>query len=162
MIWQSGNWTNGAPMSSYPEIRRWKPKRRLSLGEASCRSVGLLASRSAEYCRSIHHFQCQPDARPSCLCLFEQNRNQTPYSIANHIVAITNDFIPYLNQWNIDPAKVSVIPNWGPIEQIPVLPRNNQFSDSHGFSEKFVILYCGTLGKKQGIQAHRRHRCRSG
>ena len=73
-------------------------------------------------------------------------------TIANHIVAITDDFLPYLNQWNIDPAKVSVIPNWGPIEQIPVLPRNNRFSDCHGLNEKFVILYSGTLGKKQGIQ----------
>jgi len=73
-------------------------------------------------------------------------------TIANHIVAITDDFLPFLIQWNIDPAKVSIIPNWGPIQQIPVLPRNNQFSDRHGLSEKFVILYCGTLGKKQGIK----------
>ena len=73
-------------------------------------------------------------------------------SIANHIVAITEDFIPYLNQWNIDLDKVSIIPNWGPIEQIPVLPRINQFSSNYGLNEKFVILYCGTLGKKQNIQ----------
>ena len=71
---------------------------------------------------------------------------------ADHIVSITHDFIPFLNQWNIAPSKVSVIPNWGSIEQIPVLPRNNQFSDHNGLNEKFVILYCGTLGKKQGIQ----------
>ena len=71
---------------------------------------------------------------------------------ADHIVSITDDFIPYLNQWNIDSSKVSVIPNWGSIEQIPVLPRNNKFSDRYGLNEKFVILYCGTLGKKQGIQ----------
>ncbi|WP_319405217.1 glycosyltransferase family 4 protein [uncultured Desulfosarcina sp.] len=71
---------------------------------------------------------------------------------ADRIVSITEDFIPFLNQWNIDPSKVSVIPNWGPIEQIPVLPRNNQFSERNGLNEKFVILYCGTLGKKQGIQ----------
>ena len=73
-------------------------------------------------------------------------------SIADHIVAITDDFIPYLNQWNIDLDKVSIIPNWGPIERIPVLPRINPFSKNHGLNEKFVILYCGTLGKKQDIQ----------
>ena len=71
---------------------------------------------------------------------------------ADHIVSITDDFIPFLNQWNIDPSKVSVIPNWGSIEQIPVLPRNNKFSNQYGLNEKFVILYCGTLGRKQGIQ----------
>ena len=73
-------------------------------------------------------------------------------SKANHIIAITNDFIPFLKQWNINPAKVSIIPNWGPIEQIPVLSRKNRFSDQYGLNEKFVILYSGTLGKKQDIK----------
>ena len=58
----------------------------------------------------------------------------------------------YLNQWNINPAKVSIIQNWGPIEQIPVLSRKNRFSDQYGLNEKFVILYSGTLGKKQDIK----------
>ncbi len=33
-----------------------------------------------------------------------------------------------------------------------MLPRNNKFSNQYGLNEKFVILYCGTLGRKQGIQ----------
>jgi glycosyltransferase involved in cell wall biosynthesis len=70
---------------------------------------------------------------------------------ADHIISITDDFYPYLNTWNIDPAKVSLIPNWGPIEQIPVLPRKNPFSARYGLNEKFVVLYAGTLGKKQNI-----------
>jgi len=73
-------------------------------------------------------------------------------SRANHIIAITDDFIPFLKQWNIDPDKVSIIPNWGPIEQIPVIERRNRFSDKYGLNEKFVILYSGTLGKKQDIK----------
>ena len=73
-------------------------------------------------------------------------------SKSNHIISITDDFIPILKQWNIDTNKISIIPNWGPIEQIPVLPRKNQFSDLHGLNEKFIILYSGTLGKKQDIQ----------
>lgn len=71
---------------------------------------------------------------------------------ADHIISITDDFYPYLNAWNIDPAKVSLIPNWGPIEQIPVLPRKNRFSAHHGLDEKFAVLYSGTLGKKQDVQ----------
>lgn len=73
-------------------------------------------------------------------------------SLANHVVSITDDFSPYLNKWNIDPAKVTLIPNWGSIERIPVLPRINDFSEHKGISGKFVILYSGTLGKKQDIQ----------
>ena len=72
-------------------------------------------------------------------------------SRADHIVAITDDFKPFLRKWHIDLGKTSVIPNWGPIERIPVLPRRNSFSEQHGLSDKFVIVYSGTLGKKQGI-----------
>lgn len=70
---------------------------------------------------------------------------------ADHIVSITDDFAAYLHQWDIDMVKVSVIPNWGPIEQIPVLPRKNPFSDHYGLNDKFIVLYAGTLGKKQDI-----------
>ena len=73
-------------------------------------------------------------------------------SKADQIVSVTDDFTRYLNQWRIDPAKISIIPNWGPIEQIPVLPQTNHFSYQHGLTDKFVILYAGTLGKKQGIR----------
>jgi colanic acid biosynthesis glycosyl transferase WcaI len=71
---------------------------------------------------------------------------------ANHIVSITDDFSPFLKRWRITPNKVSVIPNWGPIEQIPVLPRNNSFSKRHGLNGKFVLLYAGTLGRKQNVR----------
>lgn len=73
-------------------------------------------------------------------------------SKANHIIAITDGFIPFLQQWNIDTAKVSIIKNWGPLEQIPVMSRKNRFSDHYGLSDKFVVLYSGTLGKKQDIK----------
>ena len=71
---------------------------------------------------------------------------------ANHIIAITEDFIPFLKGWNIDTAKVSIIQNWGPIEKIPVIYRKNRFSDKYDLNDKFVVLYSGTLGKKQEIK----------
>ncbi len=73
-------------------------------------------------------------------------------SKASHIVSISDDFSLYLKRWEIESTKVSVIPNWGPIEQIPVLPRKNRFSERHGLDDKFVVLYAGTLGKKQSIR----------
>jgi len=71
---------------------------------------------------------------------------------ANHIIAITEDFLPFLKQWNIDTDKVSFIPNWGPIEKIPVINRRNKFSIKYELNDKFVVLYSGTLGKKQDIK----------
>jgi len=71
---------------------------------------------------------------------------------ANHIVAITDDFIPFLKKWNIDPVKVSIIKNWGPIEQIPVKNKKNNFSVKYNIDQKFVVLHSGTLGKKQNFR----------
>ena len=73
-------------------------------------------------------------------------------SKANHIIAITEDFIHFLKGWKIDTGKVSVIPNWGPIEKIPVISRKNRFSVQYELNDKFVVLYSGTLGKKQDIK----------
>ena len=70
---------------------------------------------------------------------------------ADHIVSITDDFIPILERWNIDQNKITTIPNWGPIEQIPVLSRHNRFADQHGLTNRFVLLYAGTLGMKQDL-----------
>lgn len=72
-------------------------------------------------------------------------------SQANHVITITQDFLPILKRWQIDPIKTSVIPNWGPIEQISPLPRKNEFSEVHRLNDNFILLYSGTLGKKQDI-----------
>ena len=71
---------------------------------------------------------------------------------ANHIIIITEDFIPVLKGWNIDTERVSIIQNWGPIEKIPVILRKNRFSVKYELNDKFVVLYSGTLGKKQDIK----------
>lgn len=71
---------------------------------------------------------------------------------ASHVVSINDDFLPDLYRWKINPDKITVIPNWGPIEQIPVLPRRNPFSDRYELSDRFVVLYSGTLGRKQDIR----------
>ncbi len=67
---------------------------------------------------------------------------------SKHVVAITNDFKDIVQDWGIEPKRVSVIPNWAPIEKIQVLNKSNPFSKKHGLDEKFVVLYSGTLGMK--------------
>ncbi|RYD64536.1 MAG: glycosyltransferase WbuB [Verrucomicrobiaceae bacterium] len=65
------------------------------------------------------------------------------------IVAITADFTPILaGEFGVDPERVSVVPNWAVIEEIPVHPKDNAWSRSHGLHDKFVYLYSGTIGMK--------------
>lgn len=65
------------------------------------------------------------------------------------IVAITSDFTPILaGEFGVDPERVSVVPNWAVIEEIPVQPKDNAWSRRHGLHDKFVFLYSGTIGMK--------------
>ncbi|WAC21497.1 glycosyltransferase family 4 protein [Luteolibacter sp. SL250] len=65
------------------------------------------------------------------------------------VIAITEDFAPVLSQeFGVDPSRVAVIPNWALIDEIPSLPKDNDWSRKHGLHDKFVFLYTGTIGMK--------------
>jgi colanic acid biosynthesis glycosyl transferase WcaI len=68
---------------------------------------------------------------------------------SDHIVTITSDFIPILeDEFGIPATKVTTIPNWAPIESLPVTPKQNPWSEEFGLDNSFVFLYSGTLGMK--------------
>ena len=67
---------------------------------------------------------------------------------SDHIVTIADDFVVKISDWGINKTKSTVIPNWSPIEQIPVLPKVNTYSLKHNIDHKFVVLYSGTMGMK--------------
>lgn len=67
---------------------------------------------------------------------------------SDHIVTISDEFVKIISDWGINKNKITVIPNWSPIEQIPVLPKDNAFSLKYNINNKFVVLYSGTMGMK--------------
>jgi glycosyltransferase involved in cell wall biosynthesis len=68
---------------------------------------------------------------------------------SDSIIAITGSFATILKDWQIELEKVHIIPNWGPLNSIPVKHKLNPFCLEYGLCEKFVVLYSGTLGMKQ-------------
>ncbi len=64
------------------------------------------------------------------------------------IVIIADDFLPLLRRWGVDEGRVAVIENWAPIDELPVLPRDNAWAGEHGLGDQAVFLYSGTLGFK--------------
>lgn len=81
---------------------------------------------------------------------------------SSKIIAITDDFTPILaSEFGVDPANVTVVPNWALIEEIPVLPKDNPWSRHHALHDKFVYLYSGTIGMKHNpamlLELARRH-----
>jgi glycosyltransferase involved in cell wall biosynthesis len=67
---------------------------------------------------------------------------------SDEVVVISEDFLPQLRRWCIDDARVSVIENWAPLDELPPLPRENAWAQEHGLTGHPVFLYSGTLGFK--------------
>lgn len=67
---------------------------------------------------------------------------------SDHIIAITEDFVPALAGFGVGRAKITVIENWAPRDELPVRPRDNDWSRQHGLNGQLTFLYAGTLGLK--------------
>ncbi len=67
---------------------------------------------------------------------------------SNHVVLITDSFLARTDKWRIPRERISVIPNWGALDDIQVSSRNNPWSALHLNSRSNIALYSGTLGMK--------------
>jgi glycosyltransferase involved in cell wall biosynthesis len=67
---------------------------------------------------------------------------------SDHIVSISEDFLPVLDRWRINKNNITVINNWAPITDIPVLKKQNDWAKLHEVENKFCFIYSGTLGFK--------------
>jgi glycosyltransferase involved in cell wall biosynthesis len=66
---------------------------------------------------------------------------------SEHIVAISPTFLDRLAEWGVA-WKSSVVPNWAPIDELPLRPPDNPWSKRLGLVGHPVVLYSGTLGLK--------------
>ncbi|HEY2010108.1 MAG TPA: glycosyltransferase family 4 protein [Rhizomicrobium sp.] len=82
---------------------------------------------------------------------------------ADHIVAITPDFVPFLEKLGVPRHMITVIENWAPVDEIIPLPRDNAWKCEQGLSGKKVVLYSGTLGLKHNpaLLSHTAAQCQA-
>lgn len=66
---------------------------------------------------------------------------------ARAVVVIADSFVPVHAEWGTA-DKVSVIPNWAPVDEIRPVERDNAWAREHELLDKPVLLYSGTLGLK--------------
>lgn len=67
---------------------------------------------------------------------------------ADHIILITEAFRPQTEAWGVSADRVSIIPNWGAIDEIPIRQKDNAWAQEQGLTGKPVCLYTGTLALK--------------
>lgn len=66
---------------------------------------------------------------------------------ARAVVVIADSFVDVHRQWGTA-DKVTVIPNWAPLDEIRPVPRDNAWAREHDLVERRTLLYSGTLGLK--------------
>jgi glycosyltransferase involved in cell wall biosynthesis len=64
------------------------------------------------------------------------------------VVLITEDFKDQMRQWGVPDERMTVIPNWAVLDDLPVGDKDNPWSRSHNLHDKRVLLYSGTLAMK--------------
>ena len=67
---------------------------------------------------------------------------------AAHVVHITDSFTKVTDGWGIPRARVSVIPNWGALNEIPMLPHETDWARRNGLKRAQRVVYSGTLALK--------------
>ncbi len=63
------------------------------------------------------------------------------------VVAISPTFLERLACWGVA-DKTIVVPNWAPLDELPLCAADNEWSDRVGLRGRRVVLYSGTLGLK--------------
>lgn len=83
---------------------------------------------------------------------------------SDKIVLISEGFLDVLDRWRIERRKVAVMPLWAPLEELPLRPKDNPWSQRHGLATGLNIVYSGTLGTKHNpsllVEIARRYRAR--
>jgi glycosyltransferase involved in cell wall biosynthesis len=64
------------------------------------------------------------------------------------VVAISEDFRPHLDAWRVPADRVTIQPNWAPLDDVTPMPKSNLWSEVHGLDRFPIFLYSGTLGRK--------------
>jgi colanic acid biosynthesis glycosyl transferase WcaI len=68
---------------------------------------------------------------------------------ARGVICISSAFEATLDRWRVPASGRVVIPNWAPIDELPILPEQHLLHDILGLrAEHRVVLYSGTLGYK--------------
>jgi colanic acid biosynthesis glycosyl transferase WcaI len=74
------------------------------------------------------------------------------YRGAERVAVISGGFKENLIAKGVSDAKITIISNWLDTREIVPVPRNNEFARTHGLTDKFVVLYSGTIGMISGAE----------
>lgn len=70
-------------------------------------------------------------------------------TLADEVISISKSFNSIIEGWGIESKKIVLFENWAQINEIPLVSKDNVFSEKYSLKNSFNIIYTGTLGMKQ-------------
>jgi colanic acid biosynthesis glycosyl transferase WcaI len=109
--------------------------------------------------KSIFHVQdMQPDAavdlgmlRPGRLTNFFYFVERLTYRLVDRVSTISQGMRQKIVGKGIPAEKVDLLPNWANEDFVRPLDRETDYRNEWGLADKFVVLYAGNMGVKQGL-----------
>lgn len=77
-----------------------------------------------------------------------RHKERVLLAAADHAIQITEDFRPFLEEAGLTAGNITTIPNWAPLDELPLRDKSNAWSRAHDLDDRFVFLYSGTMGLK--------------
>lgn len=106
----------------------------------------------------VHIQDLQPDAaadlgmiRSKTVLKLLYRAEKFIYDRASLVSTISGKMREKVMSKGIDGNKLLLFPNWADFEAVKPLPKDNKFRKEHGLAGKFVVLYSGNIGEKQGL-----------
>ncbi|HVT27851.1 MAG TPA: glycosyltransferase family 4 protein, partial [Lacipirellulaceae bacterium] len=72
---------------------------------------------------------------------------------SDKIVVISEGFLPAIESWGVPTSNIEVVPLWPPLDDLPVVQKENDWSRRHGFDRTVNLIYAGTLGTKHNPES---------
>ncbi|WP_422385473.1 glycosyltransferase family 4 protein [Oceanicaulis alexandrii] len=79
---------------------------------------------------------------------YYKSLDRKQFRAADHVILITEAFRKQTASWGVPDSRISVIPNWGALDEISVGERDNAWALEHGLKDRPTCLYTGTLAMK--------------
>lgn len=84
--------------------------------------------------------------------LFLNRKEKSIIKLSDHIIASGQKSRKLVAAWEKDKSKVSILPPWISIDEIPLKPKDNLWSREHNLDDKFTFLYTGEISSKLDSQ----------
>jgi len=109
--------------------------------------------------RTVFHVQdLQPDAaidlgllRQGALTRLFFWTERITYGLAHRVASISAGMLRAITEKGVPSEKTMLIPNWANDERIAPQSKNTEYRRQWNLEGKFVVLYAGNLGVKQGL-----------